>query len=238
MTPNCSPRILGRIESIQVGRPRHFDSEGDSDKPWISAIRKQAVCGSVRVGLTNIDGDEQADVKHHGGPDKAVLAYAVQHYAAWNTEFPDLSFTAGGFGENLTVSGFSEAACCLGDIMQIGECLLQVSQPRQPCWKLSRRWKLPQLTVLVQQQGRTGWYYRVLREGTIAAGLSIELIERPFPDFTVAWALSVMYAKPRSIQDDLRLAGCEALSASWKESLLQRAVHGTEVDPSARLDGP
>ncbi|TWT32164.1 6-N-hydroxylaminopurine resistance protein [Thalassoglobus neptunius] len=230
--------ILGKIESIQVGRPRRYDSEGDSSKSWTSAIGKCPVQGRVHVGLTNIAGDEQADLKHHGGPDKAVLAYAAKHYDDWNLELPDSPFRAGSFGENLTVSGFSEADCCIGDIMRIGDCELQISQPRQPCWKLSRYWNLPKLTIQVQQTGRTGWYYRVHKEGDIEAGISIELIDRPFPEFTVAWASSVMYAKPRSPDDDLRLAECPALSASWKETLHQRGMKGIEKDSSPRLNGP
>ena len=229
--------ILGQIESIQVGRPRCFDGEGDSAKPWTSAIRKQPVVGKVNVNATNIDGDEQADRKHHGGPDKAVFAYAAKHYRDWQREFPEIPFVAGSFGENLTIANCSEDNCCIGDIVQIGDCHLQLSQPRQPCWKLSRRWKLPKLAVLVQQSGRTGWYYRVLREGTIEAGLSIELVERPYPEFTVAWAISVMYAKPRSSEDDRRLSECAALSASWKRTLHNRVWNGIESDASSRLFG-
>lgn len=214
--------ILGSVNSIQVGRPRSY--EADDTKPWTSAIGKHIVSDPVKVGRTNIEGDEQADLKNHGGFDKAVLAYAAEHYDAWNAQFPEKSFSAGAFGENLTISGFSETSCCVGDIMQIGDCLLQISQPRQPCWKLSRRWNLPKLEVVVQQTGRTGWYYRVLEEGLIEAGLPVELIERPFPDLNVAWASSVMYAKPRSKEDDLSLAKSPALSISWKETLLKRST--------------
>ncbi|WP_182867950.1 MOSC domain-containing protein [Rhodopirellula sp. JC639] len=229
--------ILGQIESIQVGRPRRYDDAGDSAKPWTSAIAKQPVLGNVKVGMTTIDGDQQADLKHHGGPDKAVLAYSAMHYNSWKREFPDIPFCAGSFGENLTLSGCSEADYCIGDIVQIGGCQLQVSQPRQPCWKLARFWQLPKLAVRVQQTGRTGWYFRVLQEGTIKPGLSVELIERPFAEFTVARAIEVMYAKPRCSEDDLRLAECAALSASWKETLYQRGTKGIERDPSARLNG-
>ncbi|MEW4490931.1 MOSC domain-containing protein [Thalassoglobus sp. JC818] len=229
--------ILGQVESIQVGRPRQYDVEGKSGRPWTSAIQKQTVLGRVHVGATNIDGDEQADLKHHGGPDKAVLAYFTNHYKDWAREFPDQSFQAGGFGENLTVTGCSEADCCIGDIVRIGHCKLQISQPRQPCWKLDRFRKLPKLAVRVQKTGRTGWYYRVLQEGIIEAGLPIELVDRPFPDVTIAWASEVMYAKPRSTENDLRLAECAALSASWKETFLQRATNGVEKDASARLNG-
>ncbi len=229
--------ILGRIESIQVGRPRHFDGDGDPAKSWTSAIYKQTVLGKVNVGMTNLDGDQQADLAHHGGPDKAVLAYSATHYDDWTREFPDIPFRAGGFGENLTISDCTEVDCCIGDVMQIGSCLVQVSQPRQPCWKLSRRWRLPKLAVLVQQTGRTGWYYRVLREGSVESGLAVELIERPFPELNIAWASAVMYAKPRSRQDDLHLASCEALSDSWKKTLTRRAIDSAQHSDSKRLYG-
>ncbi|QEF98308.1 6-N-hydroxylaminopurine resistance protein [Stieleria maiorica] len=229
--------ILGQIESIQVGRPRRYEGADDSAKPWTSAIEKQPVVGNVKVGVTNIAGDKQADLQHHGGPDKAVLAYSAMHYARWKQEFPDVPFCAGSFGENLTLVGCSEADCCIGDIVRIGDCKLQISQPRQPCWKLARYWKLPKLAVRVQQTGRTGWYFRVLEQGTITAGQPVELIERPFPEFTVAWAIAVMYAKPRSSEDDLRLAECSALSTSWQETLFQRGMKGIQRDPSARLNG-
>lgn len=212
---------LGRLLSIQVGRIQTHDG-GNADA-WTTAIRKTNVSDAVHVGHTGIAGDEQADLANHGGPDKAVLAYASKHYEAWNAEFPAVEFEAGGFGENLTIAGIDESNCCIGDIFRIGECVLQISQPRQPCWKLSGRWKMPKLAVLVQQNGRTGWYFRVLNEGAIEAGMNIELADRQYPEFSVAWANSVMYAKPRRHEDDRRLAACPALSESWRDNLEQRA---------------
>ena len=211
----------GRILSIQVGKIQTFD--GDGADSWSSAIRKTKVSNAVHVGLTGIAGDQQADLVNHGGPDKAVLAYASKHYEIWNAEFPDMNFEAGGFGENLTVADIDESTCCIGDTFRIGDCLLQISQPRQPCWKLSGRWEMPKLAVLVQQNGRTGWYFRVLNESVIEAGMTIELVDRPFPEFTVTWANSVMYAKQRRQTDDRRLAECPTLSESWRRNLEQRA---------------
>lgn len=170
-----------------------------------------------------IAGDEQADLVNHGGADKAVLAYASEHYEKWNEEFPGKNFQAGGFGENLTVADLNESTCCIGDLFRVGDCRLQISQPRQPCWKLSGRWELQKLAVLVQQNGRTGWYLRVLENGKIEAGMQIELIARPFPEFSVKLAHSVMYAKPRRHEDDQRLAKCPALSEAWRTNLEQRS---------------
>ncbi len=211
--------------SIQVGHPRDYDS--DSAKPWSSGIDKRTVKGPVCVSRTNLTGDQQADLVHHGGPDKAVLAYAFEHYSVWNAEIPSVSFAPGGFGENLTISGVNETSCRIGDVVRIGDCLLQISQPRQPCWKLSRRWNIPELAKQVQNNGRSGWYYRVLEEGSISAGDKVELVERDY-EFTVAWASSVMYSKPRNSVNDLRLANCPALSASWRETLRSR-VGGVEA---------
>ena len=221
--------IHSQILSIQVGRSRQFDVEGDPAGSWTSAIRKTAAAGAVHVGETGLAGDDQADLLHHGGTDKAVLAYAAKHYENWNAEFPDLNFPAGGFGENLTVAWIDESGSCIGDTFRIGDCVLQISQPRQPCWKLSRRWNLPQLAVLVQQNGRTGWYHRVLQEGLIEAGMPIELLDRPFPDLSVSWASSVMFARPRRSDDDLRLAACPALSDSWRATLENRDERSISV---------
>jgi len=210
------------IVSIQIGPVRTVPAENTGAKEWRSGIFKSVVQGTVDVLKTNIDGDQQADMVHHGGPDKAVLAYSGHHYPSWNREFPEKHFEGGAFGENLTIEGAKEADVCVGDIYEVGSCVLQVSQPRQPCWKLSRKWNIPRLVALVQQTGRTGWYLRVLNEGQIEAGNQLQLIDRPHPEIAVSWAHSVMHAKPRSIDDDRKLAQCLALSDSWRQQLQRR----------------
>lgn len=213
----------GQIFSVQIGQIERFDAADMTADSWTSAIRKVKISGAIHVGPTGLEGDEQADLVNHGGPDKAVLAYASTHYEKWNAEFPELNFEPGGFGENLTIVDLDESVCCIGDTFRIGNCLLQISQPRQPCWKLSERWSLPKLAVLVQHNGRTGWYYRVLKEDVIAAGMIVELVDRPNPEFSVARANSIMYSKPRRQEDDRQLADCAALSKSWKAHLEQRS---------------
>jgi MOSC domain-containing protein YiiM len=209
------------IRSIQVGRPRSYRKfEG---KPWRSAIRKSAVEGAIFVNAANLAGDRQADLVHHGGADKAVSAYSSDHFPFWQQEFPQWQPDGGAFGENLTVEGLVEADVCIGDIFEAGSCLLQVSQPRQPCWKLSRKWNLPDLAARVQATGRTGWYLRVLQEGWVEAGVPIRQVERPHPELTIAWANRVMYARPRRDADDQKLAACPALSDAWRNQLLRRA---------------
>ncbi len=227
--------MIAQIDSVQVGKIESYKNA--KGKEWISAIKKSQVDGAVQVEVDHVAGDQQADLKHHGGPDKAVLAYSSDHFAEWNRKLARKDVVAGWFGENLTISGLSESDVCVGDFLLIGTCKLEVSQPRQPCWKLSRFWEVPELAVLVQKSGRTGWYLRVVDEGALSAGDAIELLERPFPEMTIAWANSVMHAKPKCSEDDLKLSKCPALSVSWSEQLARRAAKGKPKSDSSRLFG-
>ncbi len=206
-------RSMAAVVSIQVGKPRRIDGE------WESGFIKTPVDGPVWLGVTNLDGDGQADLKHHGGPDQAVLVYAAEHYPTWRVELgrPDLPY--GAFAENVTVSGLTEARVCIGDVYALGGAKVQVTQPRTPCWKLSRRWETEGLTVQVQQTGRTGWYLRVLSEGFVEPGAAVVLRERSYPDWTVTRAAQVM----RSCREDpAAAAGLQAvgpLSERWKTTL-------------------
>jgi len=215
------PALCLRIASVQVGMPRQFPAD-DSRRPWVSGIIKEPVQGKVDVGPTNLGGDGQADLVHHGGADKAVLLYPGEHFRHWQTEFPDVRWGSGTFGENFTTSGGLETDVCIGDVFAVNNCRLQVSQPRQPCWKLSRRWELPSLAVRVQQTRRTGWYFRVLQCGSVGPGDSMVLCDRPHRDWTVAAANDVMYGKPRNLERRAELAACEALSHAWRSVLVQR----------------
>jgi MOSC domain-containing protein YiiM len=223
------------IQSIQVGRKSLY--RADDGTTWESAIGKSTIAGSVAVHCEGLEGDEQADRIHHGGPDKAILVYSSEHFVAWRQEFPDWSVVGGTFGENFTVDGLVESTVCIGDVYCVGTCRLQVSQPRQLCWKLSKKWDLPKLAVIVQQTGRTGWYLRVIETGQVKAGDQFTLIDRPHPSISVAQAHQVMHAKPRSSEDDLTLSQCDSLSASWREQLERRAVKKESRSESARLFG-
>jgi MOSC domain-containing protein YiiM len=146
---------------------------------WESGIFKEPVTHLVRVSAEGLEGDGQADLVNHAGPDKAVLAYSADHYPGWRDELgpPELPF--GAFGENLTVSGWDEARVCVGDIVRVGVVRMQVSQQRQPCWKLARRLERADMVRRVVETGRSGWYLRVLEEGEVAAGMEMVLLERP-----------------------------------------------------------
>jgi MOSC domain-containing protein YiiM len=228
------------IVSIQVGLPRNCgeaDAADPMERPWTTGFFKVPVVGPVRVGRVNIDGDSQADLINHGGPDKAVCVYPADHYPYWREalNLPTLMF--GAFGENFTVEGLTEATVCIGDIWQIGGVTLQVSQPRQPCWKLARRWRVKTLALQVQQTGRTGWYFRVLEEGIVPAGSPLVLAQRPHPDWSVERANRVMHHEKDDMGAAAELAGLLLLSASWRGTLARRAERGVEPDVAKRLDG-
>ncbi len=231
-----SPGRDGRIRSIQVGTPRSYgsaDADDPTDRPWTSAIVKSRVDGPREVGRTGMAGDRQADLKHHGGPDKAVLAYAHRHYSAWRSELPDVDFPAAAFGENLTIDGLTEDEVAIGDVWTAGTVTVQLSQPRQPCWKLARRLGVPDMVERVQTSLRSGWYFRVLEEGVIRPGDVLSLVDRPHPSWTVAEASRVMYG----VRDDpgaiVELGGLAELSTSWQRTLRLRAAGGL-VDTTPR----
>jgi MOSC domain-containing protein YiiM len=219
MPDNLNATLL----SIQVGQPREMTDAGWPELrtgPWISAIIKESVLGPVWLSRTNVEGDKQGNPNVHGGPDKAALAYGASNYKLWKAEF-DLDFPNGAFGENLTIDGLDETSVRIGDTYAIGDdVIVQVSQPRQPCWKIARRWQMKTLTALVDQTGRTGWYLRVLREGQLEPGLPVKLTERPHPDWTVIRATRTIQNRRREMPAANELAQLPELSDAWKQHLL------------------
>ncbi|MEL7238079.1 MAG: MOSC domain-containing protein, partial [Planctomycetota bacterium] len=198
-----------------VGKPIDYDVEGE--KPWTSSIAKTATAEPLRLDFTDLAGNAQADLKHHGGPDMAVLVYAEAHYDAWRDDDPELDFPLGAFGENWTVRGQDEQTVCLGDIYDVGTARVQVCQPRQPCWKIARRWDRPDLVKLALASGRLGWYLRVLETGTVTAGDALRLAERPLPDWTIAEVNDVMFKRHKDRDANAFLAQCDVLPAKVRE---------------------
>ncbi|WP_019831417.1 MOSC domain-containing protein [Sphingomonas sp. PR090111-T3T-6A] len=177
------------LHSVQVGRAAPL---GPENVP--SGFVKRAVSGRIPVAALGLTGDEQADLTVHGGPEKAVYGYAARHYASWQAEFPEHAarLTPGGFGENLTIEGLDEDAICVGDIHRIGSAVLQVCQPRQPCFKLALRFEDNRLPKAMVRTGRAGWYYRVLEEGELGAGDAVTLVERPQPAFRFSRLVTIV----------------------------------------------
>jgi len=217
---------MPHLVSIQVSLSRVFgtpDTRDPATRTWVTGFFKEPVPGPVTLTRTQILGDGQADLEKHGGPDKAVLAYSDEHYPSWREELQLPEMPHGGFGENLTIAGLTETEVCIGDLWRAGEIVFEVSQPRQPCWKLARRWAIRDLPARVIAIGRSGWYLRVLQEGQLAVGTEFELLERPNPNWSVSRATEVMYHHKDNTELSRELAYVRELSISWREALLQRA---------------
>lgn len=230
---------MGIVTQIQVGMPKKYgteDAKNVFDKPWESAVFKEKVDGPIWVSKTNLAGDGQADLINHGGEEKAVFAFAREHYPYFEEKL-QMDLPYGAFGENLTIDHLNEKMICIGDIVQIGEVILQVSQPRQPCWKMARRWRVKDLALQLQQTGFTGWYYRVLKEGYIEANQEIILQERLYPEWTIKRCNEIMHLEKNNYTAAEQLANCPYLAKSWKDTLYQRVTTKQSKDPTKRLYG-
>ena len=175
--------IGGTVVSVQIGQIAPLGREGVP-----SGFIKRPVTGAVMVEKLGLVGDQQADLRVHGGADKAVYFYPIAHYARWREMLQgkeDL-LVPGGFGENLTTQGLDEGRVCVGDIFQMGRARLQVTQPRRPCFKLALRFEDSQMIKALVRSGLSGWYLRVLEPGPVEAGASIAMLDRPNP----AWSIS------------------------------------------------
>jgi MOSC domain-containing protein YiiM len=211
--------------SIQVSLPCELAGgvEGDlSDRPWTTSFYKQPVAHEVQVRALGITGDGQADLVNHGGADKAICVYPLAHYPHWQ-QIIGRELSSAAFGENFTVDGLIEADVCIGDLWRVGrELVVQVSQPRQPCWKLARRWQRKTLALEVQESGKTGWYFRVLEEGAVRVDMPLTLMERPHSAWPVARANQVMHIDKHDQKLAAELAALAELSASWRRTLIKR----------------
>jgi len=221
--------------SVQTGRTAPL---GPDSVP--SAFVKTSRQGAVAVTRLGLEGDEQADLAVHGGFEKAVYAYSSVHYPQWAAEFPQLAdhFTGGAMGENLTVSGLEESRICVGDVHKIGSALLQVCQPRQPCFKFGLRHDNKYLPKAMVRNGFSGWYYRVLEPGEIGAGDSVERLARPHPEWSVARLLRVLYVDRDDRASLEGMAALDALSPGWRKTAAKRLESGQVESWTSRLDMP
>ena len=213
--------MKSRIDQIFTGRVKPMLPDGEP-----SGIFKSAVDGARYLGANGLEGDEQADLRYHGGPEKALHQYPAEHYALLAQEWPQCASLLGPgvLGENISTRGMTEHDVCIGDVFGMGEARIQLSQPRSPCWKIDRRLKVDGASRFVEAAGVTGWYYRVLDEGRLCAGDEIVLLERPNPWLTLVhyWDM-VMAHRPDPLA--LRqIAGAAGLAADKAQRWLERAV--------------
>lgn len=202
------------ITALLTGRAVPFGPNGEG-----SAIGKTLCDEPQHLGWTGFELDEQADLSVHGGRDKAVHHYPADHYPWWRASMPNhpLLNAPGAFGENIATDGLTEAGICIGDRFTLGGAVVEVSQGRQPCWKLGHRFGVSSVPALVVSSARSGWYYRVLQTGMVAPDDSLALIERPCPIWTVerAFILLIGGGAKRDRAATAELAAIPALAESW-----------------------
>jgi MOSC domain-containing protein YiiM len=203
-----------KLISVNVGLPREVSWKG---KTVTTGIFKEPVSERVMVRSLNLNGDGQADLTVHGGADKAVYVYPLEHYDYWRGELPDTELPPGIFGENFTITGLSEEEVNIGDRFAIGTVKLMVTQPRLPCYKLGIRFGRPDMVKRFLASRRTGFYFRVLQEGEVGAGDTLELVSRDDNNITVA-DITQLYTREKNNPELLhRAAQLEALPQSWRD---------------------
>jgi MOSC domain-containing protein YiiM len=209
---------VGKVLSVSVGLPREFEHNG---RPARSAIWKAPVAGRVAARGVNLAGDDQADRKAHGGPDKAVYAYAVEDLRFWEREL-GRPLGHGQLGENLTTEGIAVNDALVGERWRVGTAVLEVAEPRVPCWRLGARMEEPRFPRWFTEALRPGAYLRIVAEGDVGAGDEIHVVERPAHDVTIRDVLRIYAFDHRDVA---RLVAVPQLSESWRRwarQLLER----------------
>ncbi|MBZ5668556.1 MAG: MOSC domain-containing protein [Acidobacteriia bacterium] len=209
-----------KVISINVSEPRVLAAGGEQVE---TGILKTPMPGRIQVGKLNLQGDRQADLSVHGGPNKAVYVYSWENTLFWKTALPRDDLRPGSFGENLTVEGLLEDQVAIGDELEIGTARFQVTQPRLPCFKLGLALGLPSFPKAFLESGRTGFYLRVMQEGTIQAGDPIHLI----PSREVAWVTIAefveIYRTQQASRDQVaRISSLTSLPQTWKDWLARK----------------
>lgn len=211
-----------KLVSVNVGLPRDVIWRG---RTVTTGIFKEPVEGPVSLRRLNLDGDRQADLSVHGGPDKAVYAYPSEHYAYWRDALPGTELSWGMFGENFTTEGFLEDKLNIGDRFRIGSALVMVTQPRMPCYKLGVKFGRDDIVKLFLKSGRPGFYFSVLKEGEVEAGAAIELVARDHNNITVGDIARLYVSEKENTELMRRAVAVEALPASWRNYFSKRLAH-------------
>ncbi|MEL7435948.1 MAG: MOSC domain-containing protein [Chloroflexota bacterium] len=210
-----------KLLSIQVGKVQTHEHNG---KPWQSGYIKKPVERRVMLTSLNLEGDQQHNKHVHGGVNRAVLMYSAENYEAWEADLGE-KLPNGSFAENFTVEGLHESTVCIGDIYQIGDTVkVQVAQPRQPCNQIYKVLGIRGIEKKVTATHRSGWYLRVLVEGEVEAGMSITLVERFHPEWTIEQAHTVMNNRATMPDKASELSAIEELEPGWRAKLAKAAT--------------
>ncbi|AAZ24467.1 MOSC domain-containing protein [Colwellia psychrerythraea] len=201
-----------------------------------TAIDKQPVNTSLYLSFDGLAGDECADKLHHGGLERALHQYPAEHYAYWQEKYnTDNTWQAAGMGENISSTGMTEQTVYLGDRYQWGEAIIEVSQPRSPCFKLNKRWGIDNLSVDMQDVSRSGWLYRVIQPGMVSVDEPLELIARIDNAMTITEVCETFFGDPLNNQKLLALKKQSTLSDSWMEKIVQRLANNEVENWNFRL---
>lgn len=211
---------ISKVEQLFAGGLENLEPEGQ-----LTGIYKRRVPGVVRVVKLGIVGDEHGDLRVHGGPEKAVHQYAAENYGRLAAAFPQCEdlLVPGSLGENISSRQMTERSVYVGDVFRFGTAVLQVSQPRSPCWKINHRFGVERMSMFVAQARITGWYYRVLQPGKMQEGDEILLLERQTQRFSIEQFWQVQMSHRPSIDDLAELAGVPGLAPEWRQRLEHRA---------------
>jgi MOSC domain-containing protein YiiM len=209
-----------KIISVNVGLPREVLWKGMTVQ---TAIFKDPVDKPVTINKLNLAGDQQADLTVHGGAEKAVYAYPAEHYEYWRRELPEVSFSWGRFGENLTTEGLTEDALCIGDRLRVGSAVLTVTQPRMPCYKLALRFDRDDMIKRFLTSQRSGFYFSVIEEGEVRTGSEVEILSRDPYRVTVVDIVRLFLGQAHDPQLLHRAMSVSALPQNWKADLPLRA---------------
>jgi MOSC domain-containing protein YiiM len=208
-----------KLVSVNVGLPRDVTWKG---RIVTTGIFKEPVGGPVRLRKLNLDGDRQADLSVHGGPDKAVYAYPAEHYPYWRSELGRPELTWGMFGENFTVEGMLENEINIGDTFRIGSAVVKVTQPRMPCYKLGVKFGRDDILKMFLNSLRSGFYFAVITEGKVEAGDPVESLSRDRQNVTVADITRLYSIDKNNLELKRRAIEVEALPESWRDYFLKQ----------------
>lgn len=223
---------MAKILSVQVGRAKTYGDAQSKDfleKEWQSASFKEVSHTPLFAHFTGFSGDEVADTIHHGGVDKAIFANSYENYVHWASFLEQKILPFGALAENLTITGLHEQSVMLGEVHQIGTAILQVSQPRKPCWKISRRWNHIAFTNEIFTSGLTGWYYKVLQEGLIGSDDEIKVIQQKTPQISILKA-NEAFREPEKYKSILEtILDIPSLASSYQESIVKRLKNESDL---------
>jgi MOSC domain-containing protein YiiM len=228
-----TPDLRGSLRALSVGGVGVLHAGA---REIVTGYRKDPVAGRLRLGRLGLPGDAHV-YEHHGGPDKAICVYSLEHYRHWEQTLGLTLPEAAAFGENFTVTGLVEADVELGDVFAVGDAVVQVTQPRAPCYKIAARYGVKEMAVLVQRAGFTGYLLRVLTEGAVGAGDELRLLTRAGTGVTVAEANRVLNVDKGDLAGARRVLAVPGLPDSVTAPLQRRLRERGSAEDLDRLYG-